>query len=85
MNHEGDAWFGERLVVPGLARPVTWQGRLVALALVVVVLADAFFVGLRTPLGIVVLVGAIIAYGVVATVTSGNGWSWGAFRGRPKP
>jgi hypothetical protein len=78
-------WFGERMLVPGFPRPITWQGRLVALALILVVLADAVFIGVRTAPGIVVLIGAVIAYAVIAKLTGGNGWSWGAFRRHPKP
>jgi hypothetical protein len=73
-------WFGERWFVPGFPRPITWQGWVVALALVGAIVADARYIGIATALGIVVLVAAFIAYVAVAMITSGKSWSWGLYK-----
>jgi hypothetical protein len=76
-------WFGDRMLMFGFLRPITWQGRLVALGFIVVCIADGRFVGLKHPVGIVVLLSACAVYALIAQLTSGRFWSWGIFESHP--
>lgn len=78
-------WFGDRLLGIGGLRPVTWEGWLVAVALVAVAIADGQLIGFHQALGFVVLVVAIAAYAVVGRITSGRWWSWGPFDRHREP
>lgn len=55
-------WFGDRLLGIGGLRPVTWEGWLVAVALVAVVITDGQLIGFHQALGFVILGVAIGAY-----------------------
>jgi hypothetical protein len=72
-------WFGDRLFGIGGLRPVTWQGWLVASALIALLVVDGRFVGFRTPLGILIFIAACAGYAIVGRVTSRRWWSWGPF------
>ena len=73
-------WFGDRMLMFGFLRPITWQGWLVALGLIAVCIADGRFVGTNQPLGIVILLAAVAVYALIAQLTSGRFWSWGIFK-----
>ena len=72
-------WFGERRFLPGFPRPVSWQGWVVSVIVVAVIVLDARYLRIPTPLGVAVLVLALAAYALMAWLTGGGGWSWGRF------
>jgi hypothetical protein len=72
-------WFRARLGVPGFARPFTWQGRIVALGMIGLLVLDIRVIGLGSPAGIAVLAIVLVA-SAITVLTSTELWSWGLLR-----
>jgi len=73
-------WFGERRLGFGSLRPVTWQGWLVAAGLVAVLVADGKLIGVKSALGVGIIIAACAVYFLIVWLTTGRLWSWGPWK-----
>jgi hypothetical protein len=71
-------------IFPGVPRPITWQGYLISLMLVELIIFDIKNIGMNNTLGIVIFISILVAYIVVVKITSGTAWSWGSLINREK-
>lgn len=73
-------WFGERMFFPGIVMPITWQGLVVAVLMIVIFLAGVKIAMTSLVVGIIIIIAGLTGYTVIARVKSGRTWSWGMFR-----
>ena len=73
---EGPAWFAPKRYGYGASLPTSWQGWVVLIAYLAVVLGAAFAFGDRPIVLLAIVVPATALLIVVASRTTRGGWRW---------
>lgn len=73
---DGPAWFEPKVYGYGAGRPATWQGWLLTIVYIAIMLASAILIETQTAAMISVMLLATGLFVLIAARTTRGGWRW---------